>query len=94
MIKSFKDARAEAIFGGRDPGKGFPAELIRPARRKLIMLAEACVLADLRNPPANRLEPLKTDREGQYSIRINNQFRLCFIWTDGDAEEVEIVDYH
>jgi toxin HigB-1 len=94
MIKGFKDARAEAIFEGRDPGKGFPAELIRSARRKLIMLAEARVLADLRSSPANRLEPLKADREGQYSIRINNQFRLCFIWTGQDAEEVEIVDYH
>ena len=94
MIKSFKDARAEAIFEGRDPGKGFPADLIRPARRKLIMLAEARILADLRSPPANRLEPLKADREGQYSIRINNQLRLCFIWTGRDAEEVEIVDYH
>ncbi|MGO9484415.1 MAG: type II toxin-antitoxin system RelE/ParE family toxin [Rhodomicrobium sp.] len=61
---------------------------------KLITLAEARVLADLRSPPANRLEPLKADREGQYSIRINSQFRLCFIWTGSDAEEVEIVDYH
>jgi proteic killer suppression protein len=94
MIKSFRDARAEAIFEGRDPGKGFPAELLRPARRKLIMLAEARVLADLRVPPANRLEPLQGDRECQYSIRINNQFRLCFYWTGSDAEEVEIVDYH
>lgn len=94
MIESFKDARAEAIFEGRDPGKGFPAELIRPTRRKLIMLAEARVLADLRSPPANRLEPLRGDREGQYSIRINNQFRLCFVWTGSDAREVEIVDYH
>jgi toxin HigB-1 len=94
MIRSFKDARAEAIFEGRHPGKGFPAELIRPARRKLIMLAEARQLADLRSPPANRLEPLKGDREGSYSIRINNQFRLCFVWTGADAEEVEIADYH
>jgi proteic killer suppression protein len=94
MIKSFEDARAEAIFEGRDPGNGFPAELVRPARRKLIMLAEARVLADLRSPPANRLEPLKGDREGQYSIRINNQFRICFIWTGSDDREVEIVDYH
>ncbi len=94
MIKSFKDVRAEAIFEGREPGKGFPAELIRPARRKLIMLAEARTLADLRSPPANRLEPLKGDRAGQYSIRINVQFRLCFRWTGADAEEVEIVDYH
>jgi toxin HigB-1 len=94
MIRSFKDSRAEAIFEGRDPGKGFPAELIRSVRRKPIMLAEARQLADLRSPPANRLKPLKGDREGSYSIRINNQFRLCFVWAGGDAEEVEIVDYH
>ncbi|MGO8955292.1 MAG: type II toxin-antitoxin system RelE/ParE family toxin [Rhodomicrobium sp.] len=94
MIKGFKDARAAAIFEGRDPGKGFPAGLIRPARRKLIMLAEARSLADLRSPPANTLEPLKGDRMGQYSIGLNEQFRLCFTWTGSDAEDVEIADYH
>jgi proteic killer suppression protein len=94
MIKSFKDARAAAIFEGRHPGKAFPADLVRVARRKLIMLAEARAIEDLRNPPGNRLEALRGDRRGQYSIRINDQFRLCFAWTGGNAEDVEIVDYH
>jgi len=94
MIKSFADKRAEAIFEGRDPGKGFPPDLIRPARRKLIMLAEARELKDLRSPPANRLEALQGERAGQHSIRINDQFRLCFVWTGADAEQVEIADYH
>jgi proteic killer suppression protein len=94
MIRSFKDRRAQAIFDGRHPGKGFPADLIRPARRKLIMLAEARTLEDLRNPPSNRLEALKHDRVSQHSIRINDQWRLCFRWTGRDAENVEIVDYH
>jgi toxin HigB-1 len=94
MIKSFKDERAKAIFDGRHPGKRFPADLIRASRRKLIMLAEARTLDDLRSPPANRLEVLKGDRAGQYSIRINDQWRICFSWTGSDAEGVEIADYH
>jgi proteic killer suppression protein len=94
MIKSFKDERAKAIFEGRHPGKRFPADLIRVSRRKLIMLAEARTLDDLRSPPANRLEALKGDRAGQYSIRINDQWRICFSWTGSDAEGVEIADYH
>ena len=94
MIKSFKDERAKAIFEGRHPGKRFPADLIRASRRKLIMLAEARTLDDPRSPPANRLEALKGDRAGQYSIRINDQWRICFSWTGSDAEGVEIADYH
>ena len=94
MIRSFKDRRAKAIFEGHHPGKGFPADLIRPARRKLVMLAEAKTLEDLRSPPSNRLEALKKDRAGQYAIRINDQWRLCFVWTGSDAVNVEIADYH
>jgi proteic killer suppression protein len=94
MIGSFKDRQAQAIFEGRHPGKGFPANLIRSARRKLIMLSEARALKDLRNTPSNRLEALKHDRAGQYSIRINDQWRVCFVWTGKNAENVEIVDYH
>ncbi len=93
MIRSFKDRASEAIFNQRDPGKGFPAGLIRVARRKLIFLQEARTLDDLRIPPANHLEALKGDRAGQHSIRINDQWRICFVWNDG-AEGVEIVDYH
>jgi len=94
MIRSFRDTQAKAIFKGCEPGKGFPAALVRVARRKLVMLAEARTLEDLRSPPANRLEALKGERAGQHSIRLNDQFRLCFTWVDGDAEDVEIVDYH
>ena len=94
MITSFKDRRAQAIFEGRHPGKGFPANLIRIARRKLVMLDEAEALGDLGKLPGNRLEALKKDRAGQYSIRINDQWRVCFVWTGSDAQNVEIVDYH
>lgn len=94
MIRSFKDARAEAIFEGRSPGKRFPADIIRATRRKLIMIAEARVIEDLRVPPANRLEALRGDRAGQHSVRINDQWRICFVWTGADAEDVEITDYH
>jgi proteic killer suppression protein len=94
MIRDFKDRRAEAILAGRSPGKGFLADLVRVARRKLIMLAEARTIEDLRVPPSNRLEALKGDRAGQHSIRINDQFRICFVWRQGYAAGVEIVDYH
>lgn len=93
MIRSFRDPRAQAILNAEPPGKGFPADLLRVARRKLVMLDAARTLDDLRIPPSNRLEALKGDRKGQHSIRINDQFRLCFIWREG-AEQVEIVDYH
>jgi proteic killer suppression protein len=93
MIKSFSDGQAQAIFAGKNPGKGFPANMIRAARRKLIMLNNAYSVEDLRSPPGNRLEVLKGDREGQHSIRLNDQWRICFVWNDG-AKNVEIVDYH
>ncbi len=93
MIRSFKDKKAERIVGGRAP-KGFPAGLVRAARQKLYMLHAATTLDDLRSPPGNRLEALKGDREGQHSIRINAQWRICFVWSEGGAEDVEIVDYH
>lgn len=94
MILSFVGSVAEAIFLGRAPGKGFPAELVRVARRKLVMLDAARSLQDLRVPPGNRLEALKGDRLGQHAIRINDQFRICFVWAVHGAEDVEIVDYH
>jgi toxin HigB-1 len=71
-----------------------PPDVQQAALRKLRMLDAAATLADLRIPPANRLESLQGDRQGQYSIRINDQYRVCFDWRDGDAYEVEIVDYH
>jgi proteic killer suppression protein len=94
MIRSFKGRYARAIFEQRDLGKGFPADLIRVARRKLVMVNQARTLEDLRSPPQNRLEALTKDRRGQHSIRINDQFRVCFVWTGSDAENVEITDYH
>ncbi|MFD1791495.1 type II toxin-antitoxin system RelE/ParE family toxin [Ochrobactrum teleogrylli] len=93
MIRSYRDDRTEAVAGGIAP-KGFPADLLRPAIRKLTMIESAVVLDDLRSPPGNRLEALKGDRKGQHSIRINDQWRICFVWTDAGAEQVEIVDYH
>lgn len=94
VIKSFADRRAEE-FWQTGTGKGPPpANLRRVALRKLVMLNDAAVLSDLEVPPGNRLEPLHGDREGQYSIRINDQFRICFIWREGNAYEVEILDYH
>ncbi|MFT4925857.1 MAG: proteic killer suppression protein [Phenylobacterium sp.] len=92
MIKSFKDKKAQTIFTGTSP-KGFPANIAGVARRKLRMLSAAKNINDLRSPPGNRLEALSGNRKGQYSIRINNQFRICFTWNNG-AENVEIVDYH
>jgi toxin HigB-1 len=74
--------------------KGFPSDLAKVSRRKLRTLAAAGRLPDLRQPPANRLEALSGDRAGQHSIRVNDQWRLCFVWRDGDAYDVEIVDYH
>lgn len=93
MIRTFRDRTTEAVAAGRLP-KGFPADLLNVARRKLAMLAAAADLVDLRVPPGNRLEALKGDRVGQHSIRINDQFRICFVWKDGHAFDVEITDYH
>lgn len=93
MIRSFKDKATEAVAGDKVP-KGFPADLVRSARRKLFMIEQAAELNDLASPPGNRLEALKGNRRGQHSIRINDQFRICFRWVDGHAEDVEITDYH
>jgi toxin HigB-1 len=92
VIRSFKNKKAEIVFGGRCP-KGFPADLLKVARRRLEAVHAAARLEDLRSPPGNRLEALAGDRVGQHSIRINDQFRICFRWHDG-ADNVEIVDYH
>jgi toxin HigB-1 len=92
MIVSFKDADTEALAGGRRVKRFVNIEAV--ARRKLRQLQIAGRLDDLRVPPANRLEALKGDRSGQYSIRVNDQYRVCFRWTAAGAEGVEIVDYH
>jgi toxin HigB-1 len=93
MIKSFKDGLTESIWK-RKRLKGFPADLFKIARRKLGFLEDAVQLKDLSTPPGNRLEALKGDRAGQHSIRINDQWRVCFLWVDGNAFDVEITDYH
>ncbi len=95
MIVSFKDEGTEDVFDGRDTKKArkaCPRDLWRVARRKLDQINQAAELDDLRVPPGNRLEPLTGDREGQHSIRINDQYRVCFSWAESGAEEVEIVD--
>ena len=93
VIRSFKNKATETVFEGRLP-KRFPADLLVVARRKLRMLHRAVRLDDLRAPPGNRLHALQRDRGGQHAISINDQFRICFVWKDGDAHDVEITDYH
>jgi len=97
MIRSFRGQGTEDLFAGRNSKaarKTCPLQLWRIAGRKLDQLNQAEVLGDLEAPPGNRLEKLKDDRKGQHSIRINDQFRVCFRWTDRGPEDVEVVDYH
>jgi toxin HigB-1 len=93
MIKSFKCKETERLFN-REPIRKIPVSLHRVALKKLWMLDAAESLEDLRSPPGNRLEALKGNRQGQHSIRINDQFRICFVWQENEAYEVEIIDYH
>ena len=93
MISGFKDQETEKVWEG-NVSRRLPNDIQAIARRKLRMLNNAHRLDDLRVPPANRLEALKGKRKGRYSIRINDQWRICFVWADGNASEVEIVNYH
>jgi len=93
MIRDFKDKDAEKIFV-RHSARRLPVDIQRTALRKLRMLHNAKTVDDLRAPPANRLEKLRGTRDGQYSIRINDQWRICFEWIENNAHGVEIVDYH
>lgn len=93
MIRSFKDKETEKVFG-LEVSRKLPLEIQQTAVRKLRMLNNARSLQDLRVPPSNHLEKLVGDRSGQYSIRINDQWRLCFEWREKDCYEVEIIDYH
>ena len=93
MIKSFADKRTAAIFAGHAV-KDLPYQIQRRARAKLQAVDAALLLADLRVPPGNRLEALRGDRAGQHSIRVNDQWRICFVWRGSEAWNVEIVDYH
>ena len=97
MIQSFRTAGTEDLFYGRSTKsarKALPQSLWRQCAKRLDALDSAAVLDDLRIPPGNRLEALKGDRRGQHSIRINDQYRICFSWTDHGPEDVEVVDYH
>ncbi len=93
MIKTFADRRTAAVFAGHAV-RGLAPQLQRRARAKLLAIDASVRLDDLRAPPGNRLEALRGDRRGQYGIRVNDQWRICFVWRDGEAWEVEIVDYH
>ena len=93
-IQAFAGPHARAIFEGKHPGKGFPVDLVRITKRKLEMPHAAVSLESLRAPPGNRLEALAGGRKGQHSIRVNGQFRLCFVWTEAGPAQVEFVDYH
>ena len=93
VIESFANAETEKVFRGI-VSKKLPSVIQRTARRKLIYLDDAEDLRDLAAPPGNRLELLRGDRVGQYSVRINDQYRVCFRWVNGKARDVEIVDYH
>ncbi|MFQ5742165.1 MAG: type II toxin-antitoxin system RelE/ParE family toxin [Acidobacteriota bacterium] len=93
MIKSFRDKETAKVYS-RERSRRLPQDIQQVALRKLRMLNNSRNLADLRSPPANRLEKLSGNRKGQRSVRINDQWRICFRWRDGDAYDVEIVDYH
>lgn len=93
MIVGFKDKKTEAVFNGECP-KGFPPDVVEVTRRKLRYLNAAAALNDLKAPPGNKLEALRDDRKGQHSIRVNDQFRICFIWTLEGPTDVEFIDYH
>ncbi|MDB5566688.1 MAG: higB [Tardiphaga sp.] len=93
MIVGFKDKLTEAVFHGEAP-KGFPSDLVGVTRRKLRYLNAAAQLSDLKIPPGNHLEALKDDRSGQHAIRVNKQFRICFVWTTKGPGHVEFTDYH
>jgi toxin HigB-1 len=97
VIRSFRDKATRDLFygvGSKAARQRLPSDLWRVGRRKLDAVDQAEALDDLRVPPGNRLELLRGDRVGQHSIRINDQYRICFVWSDGAAEDVEVVDYH
>jgi len=97
MIQSFKDAGTEDVFNGRNTKEArqtCPNSIWKVAARKLDQIDSVTALRELRIPPNNRLEALSGDRKGQHSIRINDQYRICFVWTDSGPDQIEIVDYH
>jgi toxin HigB-1 len=93
-IRSFKGKWAESIHAGRTLPKGFPLDLVKATRRRLVQLNRSTGLQDMRSPPGNRLEALQGDLAGRYSVRINDQWRIVFRWTEDGPADVEVVDYH
>jgi proteic killer suppression protein len=93
-IQSWKTPQARAILEGRDPGKGFPADLVKVTRRRLFRLNDAVSVEDLRSPPSHRLHALAGDRAGEWSISVNDQFRITFRWGEAGPEDVWFGDYH
>lgn len=93
MIRSFADKEAERVWNGLRSRK-LPSDIQKRGRDKLLLIDAAVSLDDLKSPPSNRLHALKDDRVGQHSVSINDQWRICFVWKDGDAHDVEVVDYH
>ena len=93
MIQSWKTKAALEVFQGCSP-KGFPSDLLKATRRRLQQMDAAAVLEDLKAPPGNRLHQLTDDRKGQWSISVNDQFRICFVWGENGPEDVEFTDYH
>jgi len=93
-IQSWKSDQAKAVFQGRNPGKGFPADLVRTLRRRLQQLDAAVALEDMKSPPGNRLHQLEDDRAGEWSVSVNDQFRIAFKWGAAGPEEVWFGDYH
>ena len=94
MIQSWKSEATKAVFEGGKPRKGFPADLVKAARRRLQQIDSAVSVDDLKAPPGNRLHMLTDDRAGQWSVSVNDQFRICFVWGPNGPEDVEFTDYH
>ncbi|PSJ65266.1 type II toxin-antitoxin system RelE/ParE family toxin [Kumtagia ephedrae] len=94
MIRSYKDRITEEVARTAKAPKGFPSDIVKRAVNKLTILNAANDIDDLKSPPGNHLEELHGDRKGQHSIRINDQWRICLVWNNGGADDVEIVDYH
>jgi proteic killer suppression protein len=93
LIQGWKSKEAKEVFEGRSP-KGFPPDLLKAVRRRLAQMNAALRLDDLKAPPGHRLHPPKADRQDQWSISVNDQFRICFVWTENGPDAVEFIDYH
>lgn len=93
MIRTYRNRETQRVFEG-ERERSFPTDIMQRARRKMVQISAAAELDELRVPPSNHLEALSGGRQGQHSVRVNRQWRICFVWRDGNAYEVELVDYH